>query len=297
MPRKRGNYKGGGSGVFKDKTNAIEIAAAPGETAKKEPVPSSFDWIEKCLQVNGVKTCEASASSSNFNRMILYVYDVIPMVLVALLKRAWRTRVNEMMVQKSRRPGKVKQLAEDAAKILAPWPIGTTSSGTEKDFIAALLGGRQPDTNAFRKAMLVLCNTRDNFYFQIDGEYKETWAGKKLQHAQEQGISNWDMPLLKNMLLYYNIGFRAETVRPLLRKSGVDDETWQSQVTAVRELVMYRNMVSHQASVNISAATVAEMKAKLKSFVAAFFDKERDKPLLDVLAAKESDLEGSRFLF
>lgn len=298
MTRKRGNYKGGGSGVFKDKTNAIEIAAAPGETAKEEPVGSSFDWIEKCLEVNGVKTCEANPSSASFTRMIVYVYDIIPMMLAALLKKTWRTRVKEMLVQKNRHgKGKAKQLAEDSAKVLEQWPTGTTSSGTEKDFIAALLGGRQPDTNRFRKAMLVLCNSMDNFYYRIDGEPKDRWFGNKLKIAQDKGISGWDMPLLKNMLLYYNIGIRPETVRPLLRQSGVNDETWQRQVAIVRDLVQFRNMVSHQASVGIAKATVTEMKTKFGAFVDKFFDKKLDKPLLDLLKAKESDLETSRFLF
>jgi len=291
--------KKAGNGAFRDKTNAVPAAAASKDEAKKKPVASSFDWIEECLEVNGVKTCEAKASSANFNRMIVYVYDVIPMMLAALLKKTWRTRVNEMLVQKNRHPGKgkAKQLAEDSAKVLEQWPTGTTSIGTEKDFIAALLGGRQPDTNRFRKAMLVLCNSMDNFYYQIIGDPKDRWHGNKLKIAQGKGIRGWDMPLLKNMLLYYNIGFRPETVRPLLRQSGVNNETWRRQVAIVRDLVQFRNMVSHQASVGISKATVTEMKAKLDTFVDKFFDKQLDKPLLDLLKAKESDLEISRFLF
>ena len=295
MPKKRGNYRGGGA--FSDKTNVIP--ASPTDAAKKDPLTSSFDWIEKCLEVNGVKTCEAKASSANFNRMIVYVYDIIPMMLVALLKRTWRNRVSEMLRQKILRPGKgkTKQIAENAAEVLASWPTEITKSGTEKDFIAALLGGRQPDTNLFRKAMLVLCDSKDNFYYRIDGELSETWQGNKLKNAQEKGIYGWDMPLLKNMLLYYNIGIRKETVRPLLWQSGVDRKTWQSQVNLVRDLVLYRNMVSHQVSVGISAATVTQMKAKFDTFVETFFNEARDKPLLDKLKAKENDLETSRFLF
>jgi len=297
MGRKKGGKPPGG-GAFSDMTNTASAAAALKDGAKKEPVASSFDWIEECLEVNGVKTCEAKASSAKFNRMIVYVYDVIPMMLAALLKKTWRIRVNEMLVQKNRHgKGKAKQLAEDSAKVLAQWPTGTTSSGTEKDFIAALLGGRQPDTNRFRKAMLVLCNSMDNFYYQIIGDPKDRWQGNKLKIAQDKGIQGWDMPLLKNMLLYYNIGFRPETVRPLLRQRGVNNETWQRQIAIVRDLVQFRNMVSHQASVGISEATVKEMKAKFGTFVDKFFDKQLDKPLLDLLKAKESELETSRFLF
>ena len=295
---KRGNGGGKRNG-FTDQPVALTSGGAqPDGAALVAPTGKPnypFKWIEQCLVTNGTKTCNAKDLSSKFNHMIIYIYDIIPMMLVALLKRTWRDRVKIMLAQQKMVPrSKINSTElEKAAETLQEWPTGTK---TEKDFIAALLGPMTIDENAFRKAMLVLCGKVDNFCYLINGRTVNRWRGEKLQEAQDKGILGWDIPLLKNMLLYYNIGSPYGKMFPLLRQTA-DDKQWKKEAEIVLNLVKFRNIVLHKVSVKISADIFDEMKKNFNTFVLKFFDKNRDKTLLETLKDKENNLRTSKFVF
>ena len=211
----------------KAKTGSVKDKTAVAEISRDLSEPTSFNWIDKCLLVNDVRVCETKERSTNFNKAVVYIFDIIPMMFSGLVKKTWSYRIGEMFKKKMQTTTALRerQKISDAAKRVSPWP--DSDSG---NFIDALLNSRDLPTNKYRQSLLLLCNARQNFYLlHDDGGMHEILTAKKINQIKDKGLDSWDMPFLKNMLLYYCIGPSSETVRPLLRLQNMSDAQWETQ--------------------------------------------------------------------
>ncbi|HAW77812.1 MAG TPA: hypothetical protein DCW74_19015 [Alteromonas australica] len=211
------------------------------------------------------------------------------------MKKTWSHRIRELFNKKMQATTafKERQKITDAAKRLSPWP-----DSDSENFIDALLNSRELPTNKYRQSLLFLCNTRQNFYLlHDDGGMKEILSAKKMKQIKEKSLDSWDMPFLKNMLLYYCIGPSPETVRPLLKLPNMSDAQWEAQKKIIRDVNDYRNKLLHQQGIEFTEDDLASLKKTFKEFVKKYFGPQADKALLDKLEKKESELEKARFLF
>lgn len=246
---------------------------------------NNFDWVSRCVNTfANEKTCYANGDATKFNKVLVYIYDIIPEMLRGILLSAWRTRINEiyekrlaLVTDKQSKFLGVRVANPKFFLAVARHNLDWKQDASEPAFIEGILSGKAQlgagKATKVRNALKILLgestSLKEHFGFNYEGrsamrirkveegsgEFQST--GLKDLKKLGQGIATWDVPALKNMLLFYNLGTAEVDTegesRPLVRAAADSDAEYQEKVELVRVIASYRNTIAHQVGLELKA--------------------------------------------
>lgn len=285
---------------------AAKPAAGGKFTDKATP---TFDWTEPCIGFgSATQLCSMKTPAQNYNTMAIYLGDIIPFLLSSITKILWNRRM--------------KKPPFDAIKTQnMEWPDETAPKADKQNFLASLLqsseliDNEKKTGNKYKAALGAIRKAAqkpptEKFKFDIPvGTYTKKLDGQEKKMFYK-GIEHWDIPLLKNFLMYFKLGV-SPTYKNLLEdfpdkiKGNLrnTEQHKRDRLTALRDIYAQRNTFAHGATgYTISEATFKDFKIKFENFVTLFVDnfKEGDpnfKKLSDILDNKREFLKKTQFTF
>lgn len=236
-----------------------------------EPKPHPFKFIESCSKPNKFKkvTCKITEKANNFDKIAIFVYDIMPELFRELASYAWTRRV----------------FADFDKKISGP--LLEFPKEANRDFFQNLknpTGKKSPEV--FKKG-------------------KFSWGGKKRmldrneEKSFESGLNHWDLLLLKNFLLNFYVGSDKTKPRPLIcfnPEETEDSKEFKEREEKLIKLVKFRNAVAHSNDgFSVSKETYKDFMKTFLEFKRIFFGKPVFKELNDNLEKKIAMLENATF--
>lgn len=229
------------------------------------PKPLPFSFLESCGKENKFKItpCVLKKGASNYNKMTIFITDIMPFFFRQLVKYYWTKKVRQKF------DGNIEELK---------WPDAADEKATKQFFFFLTEPSTPKKPNKYKKAIKKFRQD------PIDPEEKFYWSSSYGIHldASEQksfqsGLYHWDLLLLKNFLISYRIGTTGSGYSSLLVTE--DDETQTSQSVRNKEkkiiaITKYRNIIAHsQNGYNVSTeiydAFLAEFKDLINFFMPA----------------------------
>lgn len=226
------------------------------------PQPLPFSFLESCGKENKFKItpCVLKKGASNFNKMTIFITDIMPFFLRQLVKYYWTIKVRQKF------GGNIEELK---------WPDAADEKATKLFFFFLTEPSTPKKPNKYKKEI--------EKYRQdpIDPEEKFYWSSSYGIHldASEQksfrdGLYHWDLLLLKNFLISYRIGTKGSGYSSLLVTEDGETQTSQSVRNKEKKIIAitkYRNIIAHsQNGYNVSTVIYNAFLAEFKTLIDFF---------------------------
>jgi len=240
-------------------------------TRAAEPKTPPFKFIKSCSTKNKFSkiTCKITEEANNFDKMTIFLYDIMPELFRELASYAWTRRI----------------FADFDKEISAPL-LDFPKEADRVFFLNLKNPTRKMSPGVFKKG-------------------KFLWSGpkKKLDRNEERsfesGTNHWDLLLLKNFLLNFYVGSDTNAPRPLICFEPGETEgskEVKERVEKLIKLVKFRNAVAHSNDgFSVSEETYKDFMKTFLEFKRMFFGKPAFKELVENLEKKLSMLENATF--